>query len=467
MTRAEHDLWPDLQQFADDRTSRAPDDAWGWFALGLARQRLNETANARAAFDSGLALMTETERTRVTSVARLLRPSAVQMYRGLDSTGRANYDAASWMLADPLWSDDSEDPRVEFFARIAYAELMWGSLSPRVYGADTPDGQRFVRYGPPVKRLNNIMLYPGGLIFAEGCQRAGLQEAAAADGALVRRINEWQPARWDNISRINIDSMPVHTARFRVAGDSIDLFLVTRAPIEKLDSVAPSNVSPFAPFWLHGWNSPIVEKDSAGTTPSGVMNWTRRLPAGVYNYRVEAVVPGTLAAGRATADIIAGNDTTTGFAMFGFGMSDLLLASSATTAPRARRWSDVDFVPSLGNIARGGNISIVWENYEVGRRGNDAVYRVTMTLVAEELFGGKMSMNIIEGITSAIKRQNKSDRTILDFERIVPYAPTIVDNLNLSFGDTRPGSYLLTVAVTDKVSGRTTARTTRIVIRGN
>jgi hypothetical protein len=463
MTRIEVEEWPQVQQIAEDRVKREPRDAWGWFALGLARQRQHATKDARAAFDSGLTRMSASERTRLVSIARLMRPGDAPRYTQLDSAAREKEEAAMWFLADPLWSEDDGDPRVEFYARVAHAELMWGKLSPRIYGADTPDGQRFVRYGPPVMRLNNILLYNGGLIFSEGGER--MRAFAAADAGLVRQINEWQPARFDNIAQIDIDSMPVQAARFRINDDSVDFFFATRAPIEKLDSVATANTESFAKFWIHGWNTPDVVKDSLKLTRSGTMQWTRRLPVGLYNYRVEAITPGTLAAGRATSNIMLGADTATGFAMRGFGMSDLIAASRAEMPTGAKRWSDADFVPLTGPLAKGGQASVVWENYEVGRRGNDAEYHVTMTLITEELFAGKMSMNILAGITSAIKRQNKSNRAILDFDRIVPYAPTIVDNLTLSFGDTQPGSYLLSVAVTDKVSGRTTTRTTRIVIR--
>jgi hypothetical protein len=133
-------------------------------------------------------------------------------------------------------------------------------------------------------------------------------------------------------------------------------------------------------------------------------------------------------------------------------------------APGARRWSDVNFVPSIGNIRKGGQVSIVWENYEIGRRGNDAEYHVTMTLAREETFGGKMDFDILDGIRSIVRRSSKTNQIMLDFDRLVPFAPAIVDNLTLSFGDTPEGVYNLTVSVTDKVSGRATARTTRIVI---
>jgi hypothetical protein len=50
------------------------------------------------------------------------------------------------------------------------------------------------------------------------------------------------------------------------------------------------------------------------------------------------------------------------------------------------------------------------------------------------------------------------------YDRTTGYAPVILDEVTLSLGGTPPGSYLLTVDVSDGVTGRTTTRTTRIVI---
>src|SRR6185436_10441916 len=105
----------------------------------------------------------------------------------------------------------------------------------------------------------------------------------AKDRGLIQAEYNWQPARWDNISSIDIDSMPVQAARFRIGGDSVDFFLATRAPVAKLDSVATINTSPFAKFWIYGWNTPDVIKDSLGLTKAGTMQWTRRLATGMYN----------------------------------------------------------------------------------------------------------------------------------------------------------------------------------------
>jgi hypothetical protein len=51
------------------------------------------------------------------------------------------------------------------------------------------------------------------------------------------------------------------------------------------------------------------------------------------------------------------------------------------------------------------------------------------------------------------------------FERAVPHSATLVDNVAIALDSTPPGDYFVTVAVTDRVSGRTTSRTTGIVVR--
>jgi hypothetical protein len=259
--------------------------------------------------------------------------------------------------------------------------------------------------------------------------------------------------------------MPVQAVRFRATDDSVDFFFATRAPVAKLDSVAPANVAGFAKYWITGWNTPDVVRDSVAMADGGSMQWTRRLPLGYYNYRVEAIMPGTRAAGRAASDVMLRADSTTGFALVGFGMSDLLFAHSATATPSARRWRDVQFTPLTGDIVKGATVSIVWETYEVGRRNDAAEYHVAMTLNREESFGGRMSMDIVSGVETPLKRQSKVNQIVIDYDRVVPFAPTLVDNLTLSFGSTPAGAYYLTIAVTDRASGRTTSRTTRIVIR--
>ncbi len=454
--RAARSNWAALKVFAEERTRLAPADPWGWMALGLARQRLREGASARAALDSGLALMTPAERAHLDRLDRVMRPSdSIRYVRG-DSTFRANAAGASWLLARPLWSVESENPRTEFLARIAYAEVRWGSLSPREYGADTPSGRLYVRYGPPVAEYNTYWLYGGGLIFAPRSSLAG-------DLPITRRTLEWQPARWDNIAETRIDSMPVQAARFRARGDSVDFYLAARAPIESLVKVATINTAPFVRLWFTGREAASGFNDSVAVPPAGVLEWRRRMAVGPYYYRVEAIVPGTLAAGRAASQVLLGADSATGFAMRGFGMSDLLVATRSDASTAARRWSDISFVPLTGDISRAGSAAVIWENYDVGVRDGTAKYRVTISLQRELAAPSRVDFEV-EGVGAPVRSRRGESAFTVEFDRSVPFAPTLVDNIALSFGTTPPGGYELTVTVRDGVTGRMTSRSTRIVL---
>jgi hypothetical protein len=460
------DHWPELERLAEDRRRLVPGDAWGWMTLGLAWQRLKKTNDARAVFDTALALMTPAERSKLDRLDRVLRPSDSVKYARSDSATRANATRLSWQLADPLWSIETEDPRVEFLARIAYAELRYGTLSPRRYGADTYAGGIYVRYGPPTAKLNLFLIYDSGLIFARPgpLSSGGMPAGPGPDRALNARIREWQPARWDNIAESKIDSMPSQVARFRATPDSVDLYLATRAPVRAFDSVTTTNAHPYAKFWLNSRTSQDTFKDSLAVQGTGEMMWIRRLAAGPYYYRVEAIMPGMLAAGRTAAMMMLGTDTTTGFALRGFGMSDLLLATTAEGNAPAR-WRDVRIAPLTAPVAAGGEVAVVWETYETGRRGTDAMYHVAITLQRDRAKGGRMGMRIVNGIASVTQSMETPNTVMIEYDRTARYAPVIVDNVTLSLGATPPGGYTLSVTVTDKVSGRSTTRIGGITIR--
>ncbi len=448
--------WPVLKEFAQERTSLVPGDPWGWMALGLARQRLRESANARVALDSGLALMTPAERAHLDRLDRVMRPSDSVRYARGDTAYRASASASSWLLALPLWSVEAENPRTEFLARIAFAELRWGKLSPRVYGADTPSGRLYVRYGPPVAEYNTFWLYAGGLIFAP-------PSSLTTDLPITRATLQWQPARWDNIAETRIDSMPVQAARFRASPDSVDFYLAARAPMESLLKVATVNTVPYAKLWLTGREVSPGFQDSLDVPPAGVMEWRRRRPAGPYYYRVEATLPGALAAGRAAGWVTLGADTATGFTMRGFGMSDLLIATRSGANATAHRWSDISFTPLTGDVSRGGHVSVIWENYDVGRREGTASYHVTMSLVRDLIAPAPVDVSI-EGAGARVLSRRGASAFTVEYDRSVAFAPTLVDNIALSFGTTPPGGYTLTVTVKDGATGRTTSRAARIVV---
>jgi hypothetical protein len=200
-------------------------------------------------------------------------------------------------------------------------------------------------------------------------------------------------------------------------------------------------------------------------TVESARQWTYRVPAGSYYYRIESHVPGAAVAARAAATTMLGRDTVTGFTTRGFGMSDLLLATNAEAAANAARWRDVSFTPLTGAVRAGASLALVWETYDLTRAESDARYTVTVTMERERSTGARIAASIANSLATLVGVERGDDRLTVTFDRTVPHAPFVADLLNIELAETPAGSYRLSVDVTDRVSGAVTSRTTRVVVR--
>jgi GWxTD domain-containing protein len=477
--------WADLATIARDRLRRDATDAWASMALALARYRLEPRREMAATFDSALMKLEPRERTRLDRFERIMRPTDVPSSLRLDTAVKARNTKAAWLLAQPLWSSPAADPRTEFLARVTYAELRWTTPNGSIRGADTDRGDIFIRYGPPNRKLGfqveptdsspgehrvgavmyEFWVYNADLAFAfYKPLHSGTAAFPGADIPTIEAAKQWQPARWDNIATSRIDSMPTQLARFRSGEDSVDIFLSTRAPMEAIALTGLANAMPTAHLWLYGLDTPFAVVDSTTLGASGRTQWTRRLPAGSYYYRVESIIPGTVVAGRAAAGMAMGHDPATGFAMRGFGISDLLVASRTNAPATAKRWTDFDPEPILGAVAKGSEIALVWENYELGDSGGTSRYEISVVIDRVRSRSGRIAAEIIGRTASVIGKDASDDRLALTFDRTVAQGNTIADNLTIGLGTTPPGSYLLTLRITDRVSGRVATRTVGLTI---
>jgi GWxTD domain-containing protein len=464
---ATRDSWEFLLALATDYTRRVPRDPWGWMALGLAQHRRGSAGVAAASLDSGLARMKPAIRSHLDRLDRVLGAADSARYVAGDSALRAQMAQYFWTVAEPLWTTHGEQPRVEFLARLAYAELRYSELhSPRP-GPDTPRGQVYVRYGPPAMKRQSFWLYPSGIIVLLPPPAGNLEAKTVPEPELFARVTNWQPARWDNIAATTIDSMPVQIARFRAAPDSVDFFLATRAPSDSLRANSPANTEILSKFWLLGLTARDAHRDSLPLPGAGSLQWTRRVAAGQYYFRVEATAIGMARAARASALITIGDDPTSGFSLRGFGMSDIIIAADARSAAPARRWRDLVIDPVLTTISRSDKVAIVWETYEPGQRSGMSDYSVAITLELDDASSGAaVAARLVRGTTGAGSTTRKARNSLTyTFDRSVPYAAAIVESVDIQLENTPPGDYFVRIAITDKVSGRTTTRSTGIVIR--
>ena len=481
MLLAARSRWTELTAHARAQVRAAPWDGWGWMTLGLATHRAGDSRAAAAAYDSAMVYLTKQERARLDRMERVLRDAdttiAVRGDAGTQLATRRLY----WMFADPLWSRDGNESRVEFLARLTFAELRWTVEEMGVRGADSDRGDIFVRYGPPdvvasfgagygedAGEVSIVWVYRSGLIFTfTGSPTFATARIPIEDEVYVDEVRTAQPVRWDNMLRITIDSLPVQPVRFRAGRDSVDVFVAAAPDVQRIRSSMSVAGVPRADYWLLTGGSVAIHHDSARLTAPTTLSWTRRVAPGTYVYRVEASAEGAEVAARAAAPLVADNDDATGFTIRGFGMSDILLARDAEArgSSLVRRWTDYRITPSGGTIPLNGRVTFLWENYDFAPRGSNAEYRVAVVIQRERSAAGRVAARVVSRISGAVGVDQAADRVTVRFDRTTPHASVIADFITLELPDTPAGRYRATLEITDLVSGQTTTRSTSFVIR--
>ncbi|HKS06652.1 MAG TPA: GWxTD domain-containing protein [Gemmatimonadaceae bacterium] len=478
MLLAERRRWKELGTVAKQRVDAIPTDAWAWMTYALAIYRMGDTRVARAAFDSALSRMPREERERLDRLDRVLRSGDSARFVGMTPQNRDALTRHYWLSADPMWSRDGNEPRVEFLARITYAEIRWTVEELNVRGADTDRGNIYIRLGPPdAIRTEPMDTNPNSpnVHWDYDYEALTFHFRAAPTFATAYVPNMMRAAQdelvdivgvsWRNMEPMRIDSMPVQSARFRAPADSVDLLVAVLPPVAEIARFADLATPVRTDFWMHAGGTVEVARDSVVPATASVQQFRRRVGPGVYVYRAESSADGSRAGGRATAAVLAANDTTTGFATRGFAISDVLIASSARASGGERRWSDANATPLVGPIAKNATISLIWENYDLGATNGAARYDIAVVLQRQQSVAGRIAARVVGTIGRAAGIDRTSDRVTIKITRDVAHAPILVDNVEVALGETPAGTYLLQVQITDRVTGRTTARTMRVTIK--
>jgi hypothetical protein len=511
MVLLERKRWMELESLARERIKSVPEDPWGILALGLAQHRGGKSAAATASFDSGAARLSPPERLRLFAFTRLLTPMDSAAYGRGSSDEREARERAEWTVVMPLWSRPGGDPRTEFMARVVFAELRWTVDELDVRGADSNRGEMHIRYGPPerVYGLRGCDFYPnmpsynpfrpagcnplidlppgtgtqlppltsvitywdydnGLTLVFWGSPTYGTAYIPAADNGHVAAAVDLRPASFDNMARETILDIPSRTARFRGPADSVDLLMTMRAPVADIRSASSLDAPARIDFWMYPRDRTTGReyRDSAAMRGSGVGRWVYRLPNNEYFYRVEATADGSMTAARTVGWVTAGRDTVTGFSTRGFGMSDVVMATDARpNKPSPARWTDFSVAPLITEIAKGGTLYLIWENYELAARDGQSNYTIEITLERKRGLAGRIGAAVANALASVVGVDHKPDRSTYTFARGVSQSNTVVDMISVELRDTPDGDYQLTVAITDKHSGRRTKATTAFAIR--
>jgi len=499
MALAERKDWTGLRDVAKRRAVQFPLDYQSRLALGLAYHRLEKYPEARAAFDSATSMMDEGEAAYYTRFTRILRPrpSADKQNAGGDSLSYAKLppeqkrglEAMYWLMNDPLALTSENEYRLEFLARVVYAEFRFSSDDLGIRGAETDRGDTYIRYGPPdyevatvgssfiqgLAQDNGITItwaYNQGLTFFFDLSRAfGAARHAVADRDFVEKARDAVPVSFANMptSRL-IDSIPVRVARFRGTGDTTDLVLAARVSLDSLTRGATLAEVPvdfdfrvFDQFVrVQGVESSQARFAADSTNAYARRTYTRKLGPGINVVRLEAFQADTRRAARAMVRLDP-------VVTRGFGMSDVLLGSKPSARGNAAptRWRDVEITPTEGSITRGASLGLLWEVYDLSAKDGTGRYRVAIAVERTER-GGPLGFAVraMDGLGRAVGRTQASrDKFTITFDRSAPAAPTLVEFLSLDMSDAPAGRYTLRVEISDLGSGKKVFRDTEFSLR--
>lgn len=460
---ADRRRWEELELVTRSRLSLAPWDPDAWLALGLAQHRQGN-ARAMASFDSAFAQMTDSTRTRLDRVERIMRPKAVRRLDAMPSDERTRTVRFVWTSADPLWSVPGNEVRAEYLARIAFAELRFADEEKGLHGVDTYPGDLHVRYGFPKITMNYecgdvcwFWWYAPRLQFVVRYVAAFNRALPVFDDVAINEDIQFQaPAAWNDIPGVpSIDSIPLRVARFRADGTRPSLFVSGAIPLGRMRTGGARLTVPPAHLWMIADGADAVAHDSARTDAAGLAVWKLRAPAGELFARAELALPG---AGAARGTVFA----STAPAATGLAMSDVIIASAAGDgATPATRWHELVIAPAPDTLPRARGIAIAWETYGLSARNGGQRYSVKLVL---EKASQSIRGRIVAQIGGLVGAQRGDDKVTLGFERNGTARDVALDHVSLSLREAPAGRYNLTVEIIDMETGKVARRTTTLLI---
>jgi len=478
--------WEEARHEAMLHLRSAPRDPLSWLTRGLAAHQLRAEDEATVAFDSALAWLPPHERERLDALGRVLSPRDGREHAKLPASERMMSERLYWLMSDPLWLTRANEHRLEYLSRVTAAELRWSVEEFDLRGADTDRGDLLVRYGPPPAvisfppdpdltqemRIRLLWWYTEGVAFIfRMIPGYGVANIHADYERYVRALRDTIPVSWANLGvERAIDTIPLQAVRFRGAGDSTDVLVMADIPADSLvRGLDLARVALQVGLNIFNWRAERIARDSirevidvAHAEVVTTRAWRKRLPPGVYLYRVEALQPDALRGARATSrlELVASD---------GFGMSDVLAARMIEPKAGAAlsRWSEFRVLPMTGVLRRTEPLALLWETYALAADSGVSRYRVSITIEQRGRPGAlaRLGAAIIGGVRSAVGRSSRGDgRVTLTYDRDVPAGPVALDYLTVDASGLARGQYTVTVDVEDLLGKRRVARSSSLMI---
>ncbi len=466
-------------------------------ASALAAYKLGLLSQSNTLFERALARFSPSERAELTHLGRITRKGDSVRIDGLNAEERANTDSAFWEAADPMLSTPENEARLEFLARMAYADLRFTDSDTRQVGWRTDRGLIIARYGEPpvvatfaptsdadardaVGRVITVWYYPRNEIefVFTGPPAMNVAIFAGNHRGFAEEQRQEAPFLLDNLAMaLAVDTVPIQIARFRgVTPNKGQLLIAASIPTDRLYAAAEIDrgmleasvrIGPLAALTLARLDTISV---ALPTSRHLSRLWVDTLTAGA-NIRLRVEVRDAAlvhAMGRAQADVTMLSADTTRLAS-----SDLVFANRLPSpGASVGTWNTIGLVPRGDLVlAQRDTFSVYWENYGLRPDADGRVkYEVRIIVTLEQIerrtdgvrrfFGG---LSDVFGLTP------EGDETLgLRFERneALGARDRVPELVTLGLGSAPAGRYHLELIVTDRASKQVTRTQRQFHIRG-
>ena len=249
------------QEMLGDMYTFFPEDPSTWLYLGLAQAYGGDPEGAASSFETALRYMDNEEKTVFETLSLLLVPEEEELYE----EDPVSYASRFWTSKDPRYLTPWNERKIEHYARLVYADLLYGSEALELRGWDTERGHILVRYGPPE---HDVVIVPGS---SSGLKDLGQAPTSRTDPRAGSR---------DELSPIDVGFNP---RTFHLGGDFDmlaeantfniwdygDFRFVFEDPFRngeyRLYSPSASDMSAGVPAWLNDYS--IIAKETIARVP--------------------------------------------------------------------------------------------------------------------------------------------------------------------------------------------------------
>jgi GWxTD domain-containing protein len=455
--------WDRARPVAEQLVRHLPQDYRSHLYLGLVYHETGRDSAANLEFGRAARYMPDSVAAVFNDVSDLLRPEQLTALTALDSASQAMAVAALWSSLDPLYLTTVNERRVEHFARLAAAALLFGSTAERVPGWQTFAGRIWVRYGRP-KQIWELATPSGRVVFwdygrgpdvsfTRGTAFRGYRptdEAIQYSNALIRV----SPQTYDASALFDTTmSLRSQVARMLDASGKPQILAYAQWP-DSLGEGADAGLT-----LLDMSYQPVAQWRGRTADRPGLSAELNGMAAGTYSLTVEVWdhVRARLYRLRDTITTLPIEDST-------FVMSDLLLVGDVKSpgGENATSRRELAVTPLYGGIVQhGAPVGVVWEIYHPGGPPEG---RVRYRVILEVLDAGRQP--VFAGVLRGLGlKGGQRPASRIAYETSRPMANRrAVEWLELT-SDLKPGEYRLVVHLVDENSGREVVRERPLRVR--